>query len=101
MSMPLAAREQLEVSFTIAVTLFVVAALATLKPERVDALLILGVFAIQIIYPTPFVRFAATFVLLIFAIDLLIDRRRFVRPLLRTGFSWRRSSPQPESAPPS
>ena len=59
MSMPLAAREQLEVSFTIAVTLFVVAALATLKPERVDALLILGVFAIQIIYPTPFVRFAA------------------------------------------
>jgi cation:H+ antiporter len=94
MSMPLAAREQLEVSFTIAVTLFVVAALATLKPERVDALLILGVFAVQIIYPTPFVRFAATFVLLIFAIDLLIDRRRFVRPLLRTGFSWRRRSAQ-------
>ena len=38
--MPLAAREQLEVSFTIAVTLFVVAALATLRPERVDAYLL-------------------------------------------------------------
>ena len=36
-SMPLAAREQLELGFTIAVTLFVVAALATLRPEPVDA----------------------------------------------------------------
>ena len=67
--MPLAAREQLEVGFTIAVTLFVVAALATLRPERVDALLIAGVFVVQLIYPTAFVRFAAAFVLLVFAID--------------------------------
>ena len=41
-SMPLAAREQLELGFTIALTLFVVAALATLRPERADALLIAG-----------------------------------------------------------
>ena len=41
-SLPLAAREQLELGFTIAVTLFVVAALATLRPERVDAVLIVG-----------------------------------------------------------
>ena len=91
-SLPLAAREQLEVSFTIAVTLFVVAALATLRPERVDAFLIVGVFLVQVIYPTPFVRFAATFVLLVFAIDLLVARRRSVRPLLRTGFGWRRTT---------
>jgi cation:H+ antiporter len=89
-SMPLAGREQLEVSFTIAVTLFVVAALATLRPERVDAYLIVSVFVVQLIYPSPFIRFAATFVLLVFAIDLLIARRHFVRPLLRTGFGWRR-----------
>jgi hypothetical protein len=89
-SMPLAAREQLEVSFIIAVTLFVVAALATLRPERVDAYLILSIFVVQLIYPAPFIRFAATFVLLVFAIDLLIARRRLVRPLLRTGFGWRR-----------
>ena len=89
-SMPLAAREQLEVGFTIAVTLFVVAALATLRPERVDAYLMLSVFVVQLIYPSPFIRFAATFVLLVFAIDLLIARRHFVRPLLRSGFGWRR-----------
>ena len=89
-SMPLAGREQLEVSFTIAVTLFVVAALATLRPERVDAYLIVSIFVVQLIYPSPFIRFAATFVLLVFAIDLLIARRHFVRPLLRTGFGWRR-----------
>lgn len=91
LSMPLAAREQLEVGFTIAVTLFVVAALATLRPQRVDAYLILTVFAVQMVFPTPFVRFAAAMILLIFAIDLLIARRRTVRPLLRTGFGRRRS----------
>jgi hypothetical protein len=78
------------VGFTIAVTLFVVAALATLRPERVDAYLMLSVFVVQLIYPSPFIRFAATFVLLVFAIDLLIARRHFVRPLLRSGFGWRR-----------
>ena len=91
-SMPLAAREQLEVSFTIAVTLFVVAALATLRPQRVDAYLMLSIFVVQLIYPSSFIRFAATFVLLVFAIDLLIARRRFVRPLLRSGFGWRRAN---------
>ena len=40
MSLPLAAREQLELGFTIALTLFVVAALVTLRPEPVDAFLI-------------------------------------------------------------
>lgn len=92
LSLPLAAREQLEVGFTIAVTLFVVAALATLRPQRVDAFLILTVFAVQVVFPTPFVRFAAAMILLIFAIDLLIARRRSVRPLLRTGFGRRRGS---------
>ena len=49
--MPLAAREQLELGFTIALTLFVVAALATLRPERADALLMAGVFLVQLVYP--------------------------------------------------
>ena len=92
LTLPLAAREQLEVGFTIALTFFVVAALATLRPARVDAFIIAGVFLAQLIYPTPFVRFAAGFVLLVFAIDLLLARRRFVRPLLRTGFGRRRRS---------
>ena len=90
-SMPLAPREQLELGFTIAVTLFVVAACATLRPERVDAILIAGVFVLQILYPTPFVRLAVAFVILVFAIDLLCARRRLVRPILRTALRRRRA----------
>ena len=87
--MPLAGREQLELGFTIAVTLFVVAALATLRPEPADAILIVAVFLVQLIYPAPFIRFAAGFVLLVFAIDLLCARHRHIRPLLRAGFGRR------------
>jgi cation:H+ antiporter len=92
-SLPLAGREQLEVGFTIAITLFVVAALTTLCPEPADAYLIVGVFLVQLIYPAPFVRFAAGFVLLVFAIDLMCARRKAIRPLLRTGFGRRNRSP--------
>jgi cation:H+ antiporter len=85
LSLPLSGREQLELGFTIAVTLFVVAALITLRPEPPDAYLIAAVFLVQLVYPAPFVRFAAGFVLLVFAIDLLVARRHAVRPLVRMG----------------
>ncbi len=84
-SLPLAGREQLELGLTIAVTLFVVAALATLCPERVDALLLAGAFALQLLIPSPFIRAATAFVLLIFALDLFVARRSHVRRLLRAG----------------
>jgi cation:H+ antiporter len=99
-SLPLAGREQLELGFTIAVTLFVVAALATLHSERVDAFLLTGIFIVQIIYPTAFVRFAATFVLLVFAIDLLCARRRLIRPLLRAGFGRRSARREHQTTSP-
>ena len=85
-SMPLAGREQLEFGLTIALTLFAVAALASLRPERADAAIVIGVIVAQFLYPTSFVRLVAAFVLLVFAIDLLFDRRRAVRPLYRAVF---------------
>jgi cation:H+ antiporter len=85
-AMPLEGREQVELALTIALTLFAVAALALLKPERVDAAIVVGVMALQFIYPTTFVRIAAAFILLVYAIDLLLDRRRAVRPLYRAVF---------------
>jgi cation:H+ antiporter len=85
-AMPLEGREQVEIALTIALTLFAVAALALLKPERVDAAIVVGVMALQFIYPTTFVRIAAGFILLVYAIDLLFDRRRAVRPLYRAVF---------------
>ena len=80
--MPLDAHQQLELGFTIALTLFAVAALVSLRPERVDAALIIGLVAIQLVYPTAFIQLASAFVFLVFAIDLLVDRRRAVRSLL-------------------
>jgi cation:H+ antiporter len=80
-SMPLDAHQHVELGFTIALTLFAVAALVSLRPERVDAALLAGLVAAQLVYPTPFVQLASAFVFLVFAIDLLVDRRRGVRLL--------------------
>ncbi len=91
-SMPLAGDAQLELGLTIAQTLFAVAALALLRPERADAGLIVTVLAVGWIYPTLFVHSAATFVLLIFGVSLLLDRRRAVPPLLRAVFAKRPAS---------
>jgi len=51
-SMPLDAHQHLELGFTIALTLFAVAALVSLRPERVDAALITGLVALQLVYPS-------------------------------------------------
>jgi cation:H+ antiporter len=93
LALPLAPREQLELGLTTAVTLFVVAALATLRPARVDAVLVVVVFALQLIYPTPFVRFVAALVLIVVALDLFASRWRHLGPVLRVV--------RPRSAPAS
>ncbi|WP_155992144.1 hypothetical protein [Nocardioides sp. URHA0032] len=92
-SLPLAGREQLELALTGAVTLFVVAALATLRPARVDALLAAGVYAAEVVWPTTPVRFAGTFVLAVFALNLLLARRRRLRGLLRAAFGRAHAAP--------
>ncbi len=92
LSLPLAPREQLELGFTTALTLFVVAALATLRPDRVDAVLVVVVFVAQLVFPTPFVRFAAALVLLVYAVDLLVARRRQLRPMFRAAGFGRKAS---------
>lgn len=86
MSIPLAGRELVELTVTIGLTLFAVAALAVLRSERFDAWLVVGVFAVQFLYPYPVVRVAAAFVFLVFAIDLFLAHRRAVPPLLRSAF---------------
>jgi len=83
-SMPLDAHQHLELGFTIALTLFAVAALASLRPERVDAGLMIGLVALQLVYPTPFTQLAAAFVFIVFALDLIAARRRDVGSLLRS-----------------
>jgi cation:H+ antiporter len=80
-SMPLDAHQQLELGLTVALTLFAVAALVSLRPERVDAVLMVGLFATQLIYPTAFIQIASTFIFLAFALDLFVGRRHAVRSL--------------------
>jgi hypothetical protein len=58
-----------------------VAALVSLRPERVDAMLMVGLLAIQLVYPTAFIQLASTFIFLVFALDLFVDRRHAVRSL--------------------
>jgi len=86
LALPIGPREQLELAFTGSATLFVVAALASMHPQRADAFLAAGAFAAQLIWPTPFVRLAATFVLLVFALNIIVARRRDVRSLLGAVF---------------
>jgi hypothetical protein len=82
--MPLDPHQQLELGFTIALTLFAVAALVSLRPERADAVLMVGLVGIQLIYPTAFIQVASTFIFLVFALDLFVDRRRATRSLFGT-----------------
>ena len=91
MALPLAGRELVELALTVALTFFCVAALAVLRPTRFDAWLVIGVFAVQLLYPTPFVRVAGTFVFLVFAIDLTVAHRRAVLSLFRTAFGGKRA----------
>jgi cation:H+ antiporter len=86
-SMPVAGPGQLELALTIALTLFAVAALAFLRPQRFDAALCVAILVIHFIYPVTFVRVAASFILFVFAGDLLIDRRRAIRPLFKAVFA--------------
>ncbi|HET6944148.1 MAG TPA: hypothetical protein VFI01_02250 [Gaiellaceae bacterium] len=91
MSIPLAGHALVELTVTIGLTLFAVAALAVLRSERFDAWLVIGVFAVAFVYPYPVVRIAAAFVFLVFAIDLFLAHRRAVPPLLRTAFGGTRA----------
>ena len=76
--------------FTMALTLFIVVALCTLRPHRADAFLLAVVFVVGIVYPAPFIRFLCGFVLLVFAIDLTFARWRSIGPLLRAAFGRQR-----------
>jgi cation:H+ antiporter len=84
-SMPLDAHQHLELGLTIALTLFAVAALVSLRPKRADATLMVGLLATQLIFPTTLIQLASTLIFLVFALDLFVDQRHAVRALFRRG----------------
>jgi cation:H+ antiporter len=69
--LPLDTRATVEVALTVATTLMAVAALASLRPKRIDSAIVLTLFAIQFAFPSTGVRVVVAVVLAMFALDIL------------------------------
>jgi cation:H+ antiporter len=95
--LPLDTRATVEVALTVATTLMAVAALASLRPKRIDSAIVLTLFAIQFAFPSTGVRVVVAVVLAMFALDILVANRRSVRPL----FASLRSRQRPRVTAPS
>jgi len=80
-ALPLAGRERVELLLTASTTLMAVAALASLEPDRTDGWIMAAAFGIQTLFPNWPVRLFAALALLVFALDVLLSRRRSLRPI--------------------
>jgi cation:H+ antiporter len=72
----LSGRERVEMLLTAATMLVAVAALARMEPDRVDGWIMLGAMSLETIFPDWQARLAIALILLVFATDLLVFRRR-------------------------
>jgi cation:H+ antiporter len=92
--LPLAGRERVELFLAVAVALFAVAALVTLRLSRGDAAIMFGLFIAQLLLATVITRLFIGVIFFVLAVDVLSHERRHVprlaRALLRT--------PSPEPA---
>jgi cation:H+ antiporter len=80
--LPIMGREQIELFLTAAVALFAVAAFINLRVSRGDASIMLALFAAQFLLPTVFTRAVIAVIFAVVAMDILVDERRHLRPLL-------------------
>jgi cation:H+ antiporter len=81
--LPLAGRERIELFLSVAVALYAVAALITLRLSRADAGIMLVLFTIQFLLPAVLTRVALALAFMTLAIDVLAHERRHLRLLLR------------------
>jgi cation:H+ antiporter len=84
--LPLASREQIEVFLTVAVALYAVAALVSLRVSRADASIMLVLFSLQLLIPSLFTRLALAAVFAVLAVDLLVSERRQLPALVTALF---------------
>jgi cation:H+ antiporter len=92
--LPLLARERVELVLTMCLALLAVAVLVTLRLNRRDSVLMLGLFGVQLALTSPVLRAALAIVYLVFAIDIL-SSERWAIPTLR-----RMLRAPPAKAPP-
>ena len=74
--LPLAGRERIELFLSIAVALYAVASLVTLRLSRGDAAIMLVLFSIQFLLPAAVTRVALAVAFTALAIDVFVDERR-------------------------
>jgi cation:H+ antiporter len=78
----LAHRESIEVLLTMGQGFVAVATLVTLRVQHRDAVLMIGLFALQVALPSTLVRAALTVVYIVVAVDILRDERWAARALI-------------------
>jgi cation:H+ antiporter len=81
--LPLAGRERIELFLSVAVALYAVAALITLRLSRGDAVIMFVLFSIQFLLPAVFARFALGVAFMVLAADVFTAERRHVPSLVR------------------
>jgi cation:H+ antiporter len=80
--LPLAGRERIELLVSVAVALYAVAALITLRLSRGDAGIMLVLFSIQFLLPAVVTRLALALAFMTIAIDVLVHERRYLPSLM-------------------
>jgi cation:H+ antiporter len=74
--LPLAGRERIEMFLSIAVALYAVAALVSLRLSRGDTAIMLTLFSLQFLLAAVLTRFILAFAFMVLAIDVLAAERR-------------------------
>lgn len=82
--LPLLGREQVELLLTMAQGFLAVAVLVTLRLQRHDAVLMLVLFVVQLVLPTPLIRGALTIGYLVLAVNILVSERWAIPTLARS-----------------
>jgi cation:H+ antiporter len=100
-ALPLDGRERVEMLLTSATTLMAVAALASLKPKRLDGWIVAAAFVLQTLFPGWPVRLFVALALLVLALDVLASEREFLRPIAAAlpRSVWPRTRPPPRRRP--
>jgi cation:H+ antiporter len=94
--LPLLAHEQIELLLTMGQALLAVSMLVTLRLGRRDSSVMLALFAIQLVMPSPAIRAVLAIGYLVLAVDILASERWAIRTLRQT---LRRGPPEPAAAP--
>jgi cation:H+ antiporter len=101
--LPLAGRERIELFLSVAVALYAVASLVTLRLSRGDAAIMLVLFSIQFLLPAVVTRAALALAFAVLAVDVLAHERRHLPALLAAllgGSAQRGGKVRPVRDPP-